>query len=652
MTSLLTKLSNPLNVTLLVSHVLSNDALYPTPIDLAHARQIFSVFYTAALRFLEDKQQPPKPPGHPSQLPSHSELSITDWLTAVVKGADDSSPRCRHTLLLGGLLLGFQSKDFEHLSNGLRNKLEGALVTASNLALLQKETEPNCEMVVVFVLNHTFPVLSSMHQAQIHYDLLLAALVDATFFSREGLEYGYWLGTVDNDVVQSSRQTFNWPVNSKSFQKVTEIRGRQLTAGLGPLSRLIAHSIENVQDRSLIIYSTNKIAEFARNLLTCWRQNKLSEIDPREEAQYLDPEAASKSLPVLLQLLRDTMFASVIALRSVLGRLLCDGILASNANAPALAMQTLHVLRDTYFIAHRFGLTASSQYMFVSFTAIDVLGRYPVQTESFLEAIRPTGVGQIPLHPLDRLLDLFFFNTAEHFTLVISPTMNQNLLFNSAAPYVNPQGDPRLGEIFEAAHSVMLAILAAPQNTEVAVNSVPLYVETLLQSFPRPLTARQFRLAIKSVVRIASPPSPVSVAMPLMQAIVLDMLRARVEHASEDILPADPDIPVETNDSLSEKSVCLLSIIDCLSLIPVPLLEEWLPLTADLLYKVQSQIQRQQCQHRLWETLSNGEMDVDRAAACVAWWTSRGGREHVMFGAPPEDQEYTMSGALPLETKL
>jgi hypothetical protein len=45
-------------------------------------------------------------------------------------------------------------------------------------------------------------------------------------------------------------------------------------------------------------------------------------------------------------------------------------------------------------------------------------------------------------------------------------------------------------------------------------------------------------------------------------------------------------------------------------------------------------------------------MDVDRAAACVAWWTSRGGREHVMFGAPPEEQEYTMSGALPSETKL
>lgn len=650
-TGLLSKLSNPLNVTLLASHVLSNDALYPRPVELTQARQIFSVFYTAALRFLEDKQQPPRPHGNPSQLPSQSELSAPDWLRAVVKGADDSSPRWRHTLLLGGLLLAFQSKDFESLPHDLRNKLEGALVTASNLALLQKESEPNCEIIVVFVLNHTFPVLSNAHQSQVHYDLLLPVLVEATFFSREGLEHGYWLGAVDNDVCQSSREMFNWPVNSKSFQNVTEIKARQLTASLGSLSRLIAHSIENVQDRSLILYSTNRIAEFARNLLTSWRQNKLSEIDPKEEAQYLDPEAANKSLPVLLQLLRDAMFASVIALRSVLGRLLCDGILASNTNAPALAMQTLHILRDTYFIAHRFGLTSSSQYVFVSFTAIDVLSRFPIQSESFLEAIRPTEVGQIPPHPLDRLLDLYFLNTAEHFTLVVSPTTNQKLLFNSAAPYVNPQGDPRLGEIYEAAHSVMLAILAAPQNTEVAVNSVPFYVETLLQSFPRPLTARQFRLAIKSIVRIASPPSPIAVAMPLMQAIVLDLLRERVEHASEDILPASLDLPIENHEPLSEKSVLLLSIIDCLSFIPVPLLEEWLPLTADLLHKVGNPVQKQHCQQRLWETLSNGEMDVDRAAACVAWWTSRGGREHVMFGAPPEEQEYTMSGALQLDSK-
>ena len=41
------------------------------------------------------------------------------------------------------------------------------------------------------------------------------------------------------------------------------------------------------------------------------------------------------------------------------------------------------------------------------------------------------------------------------------------------------------------------------------------------------------------------------------------------------------------------------------------------------------------CVERLWEALSNGEMDVDRAHYCVTWWSTQGGRELVLFGAEP-----------------
>ena len=554
--------------------------------------------------------------------------------------------------MLGALLLALHSRDFEDVPIALGRKLEAALVNASNLALQQKEVEPNCELPVVFVLHNTFSLLSEFHRAQVQYDLLLPVLVDAAFFSREGLEQGHWLAVIDNDVRPSPKQQFRWPPTSSSFHNVTEIKSRSLVVGLGGLSRLIAHSVDNVHDRMLIIYSMNRIAEFARTLSTSWRQNKLSEVDAREEAQFLDSETVHKTLPVLLQLLRDTMFSMIVTLRSVLGRLLCDGILSSDTNSPGIAMQSLHILRDTYFIAHRFGLTSSSQYVFVNFTAIDILSQYPSQSEMFLETIRPADLGRIPSHPLDRLQDLFFLNIAEHFTLTLPPQINQELLFNAAAPYVDPHGDPRLGEIFEAAHSVMLAILAAPQSAEVATRNVPFYIETLLRSFPRPLTARQFRLAIKSIMRLASPPSAIATSLPLMQAIVLDLIRERIGSASENLLPPNPDLPIENSEPLSERAVLLLSVIDCLSSLPVPLLEDWLPLTADLLHKIGNPSQRQQCQRRLWETLSNGEMDVERAPTCVAWWTSRGGREHVMFGQQPDQQDYTISGALQTDSKL
>ncbi|KIW10835.1 hypothetical protein PV08_10134 [Exophiala spinifera] len=644
-TNLLSRLSNPLNLTLLTSHLLSHDALYLQPIEITHSRQIFSVFYTALLRLIEDKQDPAR-----ELLRSH--LSVEEWVKAVVKGADERSPRWRHTLLLGGLLLAFQSRQFEELRPNLRNKLEAALVTATNLALREKDVEVNCELAVIFVINHTFPILSDVHRSQVQYDLLLPLLVDATYFSKEGLEQGYWLGAIDNDIRQSSPQKFNWSSTSTTFKRLTEIKKRSLITALGSLSRLTAHCVDNVHDRMLIVHCTNRIADFARTLATSWRQNKLSEIDAKEEALYLDQDTVSTTLPTLLQLLRDTMFATVIILRSVLGRLICDPILGADNTAPGLAMQTLHILRDTYFIAHRFGLVSSSQYTFVNFTAIDILTRYQPQSENFLESIRPVELGRIPAHPLDRMRDLFFLNAAEHFTLTVSPQMSQELLFNAAAPYVDPRGDPRLGEIFEAAHSVMLAILAAPRNAEVATKNVPFYVETLLRSFPMPLNARQFRFAINSVVRLAAPPSPIAASMPLMQAIILDLLRERMEQASEDLLPSNPDLPLEREQRLSEKAILLLAIIDCLSSLPVQLLEEWLPLTAELLHKVKNPSQKQQCQHRLWAALSDGEMDVDRAVTCVAWWTSRGGREHVLLGEQPEEQDYMMSGALRFDNKL
>ena len=45
-------------------------------------------------------------------------------------------------------------------------------------------------------------------------------------------------------------------------------------------------------------------------------------------------------------------------------------------------------------------------------------------------------------------------------------------------------------------------------------------------------------------------------------------------------------------------------------------------------------------------------MDVERAEVCVAWWTTNGGREMLMFGREGEDRVYYMSGALGENSKL
>ena len=81
------------------------------------------------------------------------------------------------------------------------------------------------------------------------------------------------------------------------------------------------------------------------------------------------------------------------------------------------------------------------------------------------------------------------------------------------------------------------------------------------------------------------------------------------------------------------------------------MLDEWLPLTAKLVNAVEDAGMRKVCMERFWDALSSGEMDVERANFCVMWWSTRGGREMVLFG---EDgggskgltEEPYMSGAL------
>lgn len=625
------------------SQILENENIFPRPVRLIQSRQIFSVFYTAATRFREDKNPA-------AQDLVRSNLTEGEWIRAVVKGATERSPRWRHSLMIGGLLLAYSGRDTQPLPLTLQQKLERALVHASNLALATVD-DLDTFSSVIFALYHTFNSLSDINRLQLNYDLLLPALIETTFFSSDGLEHGYWLGIIDQDVRQGQNQKFSWPARSPSSTRVLEIKSRPLIMSLGMMARLLAHSIESTSDQSLILDTMARLAEFARNLATAWRQNKLSEVHVLEEAQYLDQETLKITMPPLLHILRDIMFATVIALQAILGRLLCDPLLATDINAPTLATRCLHILRDMYFISHRFGQTSSSQYLFVNFTATDILNQYPEQAESFVSFIKPRDLGKVPAHPLDRNLDLFFLNTAEHLTLTLSAGSNAGLL-DAAFPYIQAHGDPRLGELYEAAHSVVLAVFTAPQNADVVPRNLPVYVETLLQSFPQLLNARQFRLAIKSVVKLAAPPSAIANIMPMMQAIILDLLSHRFTNASEAILPPSIDIPVEVKKPLSERSVLLLAILDSLSFLPVSLLQEWLFITADLLYKVNDPSQRRGCQQRFWEILSNGEMDVERAAACVYWWSSRGGRELVLHGELPDEEEYTMSGALQLEGKL
>ncbi|KAG6999343.1 hypothetical protein G7Y79_00035g070150 [Physcia stellaris] len=475
-TTLLTLLTNPLNVTLLSSQLLSAPAVWHRPDGLRTPISVLSIFNSATIRY--GSQGSPQVSSH---LGVGRKLTNDEWITAVVKGADDRTPRWRHLLLLGGLLLGISREDIEQTNQSMTRAIEGAIVKAVNIALSEGGNDDALAMkTIIVVLSHVFDLLENNCKADLNHDLLLPKLYHSPFFDKEGLHSGYFLSTMDADVIESAATKFDWSINSSTYVRIQRMSSGPLVASLGSISRLIAFSAEKVRKVDLLAVMIEDLGAFARCLCVQWRQNKMSEIDITEESTYLTDETLRKSLPLLWRVLKSSMFAVIIVLRSVLGRVLGDSRVPMDMH-PFMAIQTLHILKNLYFISSRMGSNMFSQYNFVYLTAIDVLSGYPIQAEAFLRDIQPVEIGRIPQHPLDRCHDLYFLNTSEHFPLILSMQTNEDLLVKAATPYLGLGGDPRLVEAFEAAHSVMLAVFAAPKNTDLTIRHLRPYFDALFQ---------------------------------------------------------------------------------------------------------------------------------------------------------------------------
>lgn len=573
-------------MTLLTSQLLSAPSIWEQhrADGLRTSLRILSVFNSAAIH--------------------RPQVGAEEWTIAVVKGTDGGHcPRWRHLCVLAGLLIGFEGRD--KVSTSLRRELEHATVKAVNLTL--HEGEAANELAgnsVAVMLTQVFDHLHDVEKLDLDHDLLLPILYQPPLFSKEGLYSGYFLSSIDADIVQRSSSKFDWSSKSSTYVQCQDTAIGPLMSSLGSLSRVTAFSVENVRNVDLLSKMVNELSTFSRSLCVQWRQNKLSEIDITEEKTFLSDETLRSTLPLLWRVLKSSMFAIVITLRALLGRVLGDprmpvaggrpstpcivGRSLTNL-APFIAIQTLHILRNLYFISSRLGSNSFSQYTFVYLTAIDILSQYPLQAKAFLQDIRPTSADRIPQHPLDRCYDLYFLNTAEHFTTILAPELNEELLIGAATPYLGLGSDQRLLEIFEAAHSVMLAVFSAfGEASGLFESHLHPYVEILFQVFPENLSARQFRLAIKTLIRITSGNEP---------SVILELVRYRLEKAPSD-----------------QSMTLVMTLIDGVAYLPMDELKDWLPI-------IFQESRNHTLEMQFWQAISSREMDTGRAALCLEWWT-------------------------------
>ena len=160
-------------------------------------------------------------------------------------------------------------------------------------------------------------------------------------------------------------------------------------------------------------------------------------------------------------------------------------------------------------------------------------------------------------------------------------------------------------------------------------------------------------MAVKTLIRITSPPLPISIQQPLLSSTLLELVRDRADNAPTMPLPLlSNQAALGDETSLSEQAVLVLTLIDSLCILPINLLEEWLSIAAESINAVEEAEMSHVCRQRLWDALSNGEMDVARAAICVTWWNTGGGREMLLRGDRRQKEEPMMSGALENISKL
>lgn len=653
---LLSQLSNPLNLGVLTSQLLTAPAIWERHDGLRTSVRIISIYNSAAIRVCEQEalNDKNKLEGRPLE---GGAIKCDAWTRAVVKGADEYSKRWQHLLVLTGVLMGMEGNDRRALSSSLRGILGQAVVLAANMALeSHRQDGPLAGASIALALNFSFPLLSDFHKAQINCNELLPVTIWA-LTGPEGFCEGQFLQVIGESITEAPGQVLSWTSQTPSFQLLQAMDQRPLMGNIGPLSKLAAYAALHATDTNIVLAAQEALLVFSRQVLDAWRSNRFNDIDPAFEANKLSLETLQKTWPVLWGVFRKLLFGAVAVLQAIVSRSLLDHRMLNPVAASEIAAKSLNILRNLYFISSRNNNSAFQVYTFSYLTSIDSLSRHPAACELLLREIRPLEAPTAPITHLARTLDLFYLNVAEHLPLVLSTAACEALIIKPATAYLSHDGPmtPSTVELFESSHSAILSVLSCPQHSSLTIDITPFYIVKLFESFPQQISPRQFRVAYKTVMQIVSPPNPIAAMEPHLAETLLEMLRASIATAGTALLPQTPDAAApdgtlpedaakEAPEPCSEQSSLTMALVDTLPSVPLHLVEEWLTITAQTLNMIADPKLRAPVKKRFWDILINGEMDVERAAIGVTWWADQGGRE--IFVSKPAQEAAMMSGAI------
>ncbi|GAA6050173.1 hypothetical protein JCM3770_000437 [Rhodotorula araucariae] len=311
-----------------------------------------------------------------------------------------------------------------------------------------------------------------------------------------------------------------WAVPSPSHTHIAALVQQQLFVALGPLSRaigraleaaaLIARSRDNAVAQSAlsaIHHLSTALLAVASSLSTGWAATPWSD---HVDESSLSLTTRTQTAPWTL--LKSLLFAQTLIYSSLLE--VVSSAPGSSPDTPPtplqreLASTAVRALARTYFVALRFGQSGFQAWRAVLAGLVEVVAAplpgasleavgargHPSPAEELVRSLQPAKSG-----PHDRAVEraaaTFWMNTAEQVMYALGDEYVEYAVLKGCRPYLD---DAKYRDSFEAAHSVILAVLATGKRC--VPDLAPWYTALLLQSYPAVLSATQLRLAYATTV--------------------------------------------------------------------------------------------------------------------------------------------------------
>ncbi|KAL5635454.1 hypothetical protein ACGC1H_004296 [Rhizoctonia solani] len=485
-------------------------------------------------------------------------LALTEWLDLLVSGSqprtgskDFALPRLA---FLSGLVLGLKELEKQDVAvsqhNLSRSCAELVVSVAecldlyapsdsdpmptwdSNLALRIREAEVHLD-VVVELCAAVLQLVPSDQLTALDLSKFTCVCVGSVL---DLFQNGFCFKLLESELVKLNSDRLGFKPNPQFPEYIKTLHNSSIYIHLGSVAKLIGHLCVCMAQSDfwrprlypILTSLVDGFGQASLNLETSWSKCLLSRV--KEDAE-IAPEIQPVTTHVW-HMLKSILFTTVLASQSVL-----DTIIYYSAVTPregkALSRSILMTFCRLSFVSTKFGaLTAEgggfSEMKRAFFGALDVLAfnyddKDTTGDQSCVKLVADlsnelTDLGHFldSDHPIWQGRVVYFLVCTEH----VINQLSEQVIVDVVLPIVQRHlSDTHNREVYEAAHSVMLAIFAAHENQHPLVTDrlklqrthllVPAYIDILLRnSEDDRLSTDQLRSAFQALVRSASTHEP------------------------------------------------------------------------------------------------------------------------------------------------